>query len=66
MQSEIIFKNQWYTACAMRDGSLIVTRNRGKQSGVRLVGESAPHWIESIRTADDAKEAHMLCRACLD
>ena len=65
MQSEVIFKGRFYTACAMRDGSLVVTRNRGT-GGVRLVGESAPHWIENIRTAIDHSEAHMLCRALIE
>lgn len=65
MTSEVIFKGRHYTACAMRDGSLIVTRNR-KQGGIRLVGENAPHWIEHIRTAIDHSEAHMLCRALVD
>ena len=62
MQSEIIFKNAHYTACAMRDGSLIVTKNR-TQEGRRLIGENAPYWIDSIRTAVDSAEASALCRA---
>ena len=62
MQSEIIFKNAHYTACAMRDGSLIVTKNR-TQEGRRLIGENAPYWIDGIRTAVDSAEASALCRA---
>ena len=61
-QSQIIFKNATYTACAMRDGSLIVTKNK-TQEGRRMIGESAPYWIDNIKTAIDAKEAAALCRA---
>jgi len=60
-KSQVIFKSAHYTACAMRDGSLIVTNRAGK--GRRMIGENAPVWIESIRTAIDAKEASLLCRA---
>ena len=60
--SRIIFKNAHYTACAMEDGSLVVTRNRAK-GGVRLVGETAVIWIEHIETAIDSKEASALCKA---
>lgn len=62
MTNRIIFKNRTYTACAMQDGSLIVTKN-AKQEGRRLIGENAPVWIESIETAVDVQEAAMLCRA---
>lgn len=61
-KSEIIYKGPHYTACAMKDGSLIVTKNR-KQEGRRLVGENAPHWIEAIKTALDDKERAFICRA---
>lgn len=61
-KSEVIFKNAHYTACAMKDGSLIVTKNR-TQEGRRLIGENAPHWIQSIRDAVDSKEASFICRA---
>lgn len=60
--SEVIFKNRHYTACAMKDGSLIVTKN-DVQKGRQLVGENAPFWIEAIKTAIDSKEASMICRA---
>lgn len=59
--SRVIFKSAHYTACAMKDGSLIVTNQKGK--GRRLIGENAPCWIENIETAIDTKEANMLCRA---
>jgi hypothetical protein len=65
MKSQVIYKGQHYTACAMRDGSLIVTRNSAKAGGVRLVGAQAPIWIDSIRTAIDGDEAHALCRAVI-
>jgi hypothetical protein len=61
MKSRVIFKSAHYTACAMKDGSLIVTNRKG--IGRRLIGENAPYWIENIETAIDTKEAHMLCRA---
>ena len=64
-KSRIIFKNSHYTACAMQDGSLIITRNRGK-GGSQLVGPSAATWINKIETAIDAKEAAALCRALLN
>lgn len=61
-KSTIIFKNRFYTACEMKDGSLIVTKN-GAQKGRRLVGENAPYWIEALKTAVDSKEASLLCHA---
>ncbi len=61
-KSKIIFKNRTYTACEMKDGSLIVTKNK-TQEGRRLIGENAPHWIDSIKTAIDSKEAAVLCKA---
>ena len=60
--SEVIYKGRHYTACAMRDGSLCVTKNK-TQEGRRLIGDSAPYWIDNIRTAIDDSEAHALCRA---
>lgn len=60
--SRVIFKNNHYTACAMSDGSLIVTKNKTKE-GRRLIGENAPHWIDSIENAIDSKEASFICRA---
>lgn len=62
MKSSIIFKSGHYTACEMKDGSLVVTKNR-TQEGRRLIGENAPHWIDAIKTAMDSKEASVLCRA---
>ena len=61
-KSEIIFKSAQYTACEMKDGSLIVTKNK-TQEGRRMYGESAPYWIDCIKNAIDVKEAHVLCRA---
>lgn len=62
MKSEVIYKGRHYTACAMKDGSLIVTNNRtGK--GMRLIGENAPHWVDAIKTAIDDKERAFICRA---
>ena len=61
-KSSVIFKNAFYTACAMKDGSLIVTKNR-TQEGRRLIGENAFYWADSIKTAIDSKEASALCRA---
>lgn len=70
MQSEVIYNGRHYTACAMGDGSLVVTRNAGRRKsdgnlGARLVGDNAKHWITSIRTAIDDGEASMLCRVLL-
>jgi hypothetical protein len=62
-KSEVIFKNAHYTACAMRDGSLIVTRNKGNGGGSRLIGSNAASWIDAIRTAIDSREASSICRA---
>ncbi len=62
MKSTIIFKSPHFTAYEMSDGSLIVTKDK-TQEGRRLIGENALVWIESIKTAIDAKEAHVLCRA---
>lgn len=61
-KSKVIFKNAHYTACEMKDGSLVVTKNRTQQ-GARLVGENAPIWIENIKNAIDGKEASFLCKA---
>jgi hypothetical protein len=71
MQSHIIFQNQHYTASAMRDGSLIVERNRvqrtgvGSRRGICLKGEQAAQWVASIQESavHDKMEAHALCRA---
>jgi hypothetical protein len=54
--SSVIFENQHYAACTMRDGSLVITHKR-KRGGKRLVGDQAPVWIEAIKTADDASSA---------
>lgn len=62
--STIIFENQHYAACAMRDGSLVITHKR-KRGGKQLVGDQAPIWIEAIKTAGNASEANDLCRAFL-
>lgn len=64
----IIFKNQHYTACKMRDGSLVVTRNN-KQQGRRVLPEGAKIWIDSINGAvlfGDTGEANALCRAIVN
>jgi hypothetical protein len=67
----ILFKNQHYAACAMSDGSLVVTRNRKrgplKQSGVRLVGAQASEWVEHFTAeVDDPAICAALCRAILN
>lgn len=62
--SRVIFENQHYTACALRDGSLCVTSNHNRR-GVRLVGPQAETWIKAIETADDYREANTLCKAVL-
>ena len=60
--SKVIFENSHYSACFMRDGSLIVQKKRtGK--GYRLIGENAAIWADSIVTAIDKSEANALCRA---
>ena len=64
-KTTVIFQNQHYTACKMRDGSLVVTRNN-KQQGKRLVGPAALEWLDAIKTADDAREANALCRAIVN
>ena len=59
-----IFRNQHYTACVMRDGSLVVTKNN-KQEGKRIMPDGAKIWIDSINGAvllGDTAEAHALCR----
>lgn len=61
-KSSVIYKGRHYTACAMKDGSLIVTRN-GKQKGFQLIGDSASHWIDAIKTALDDKERAFICKA---
>lgn len=60
----MIHKGAHYTACMLRDGSLVVTRNR-KQGGVRLVGLEAAKWTNALATADGAAESNALCRAIL-
>jgi hypothetical protein len=60
--SNVIYKGSHYTACEMKDGALIVTKNR-TQEGRRLVGENAPYWIDAIKTAIDNKERGFICRA---
>ena len=70
-KSECIYAGRFYTAYAMRDGSLVVERKRPLKNGNRGARLSAdsPHnncadWIANIREAakDDPSEAHMLCR----
>ncbi len=65
MKSRIIYHGRHYTACAMRDGSLIVTRN-GKQGGVHVEPDLATSWIDAIVTAVDQREAAAMCRAILN
>ena len=60
MNSTVIFRSSIYTACAMRDGALIVTKNRTMQ-GRKL--EQASEWIDAIKTAIDVREGAALCRA---
>ena len=64
-KSSIIFKNQHYTACAMRNGLLIVTSN-SKQYGKMLTGQAAQDWINHINTALDSAESHAMCRAIVN
>lgn len=64
-QPAIIFKNQHYTACILRDGALVVTHNR-KRGGKHLVGAHAATWIDAIVTALDKSEANDLCRTLLN
>lgn len=65
MKSRIIYHGRHYTACAMKDGSLIVTRN-GKQGGVHVDPNQAATWIDAIVTAVDQREAAAMCRAILN
>jgi hypothetical protein len=64
MKSRVIFQNQHYTACHMRDGGLAVTHNR-KQGGKRLTGASVAEWVTALETALDTAEANDLCRVFL-
>jgi hypothetical protein len=64
INSRVIFQNQHYSACAMRDGSLVITHKR-KRGGKRLIGDQAKIWINAIETATDASEANDLCRVFL-
>lgn len=70
-KSEVIFKNGRYTASAMKDGSLIIERNKALkngQKGIRMIGPNTKHWIANIREAvanGDNDEAAMLCRCAL-
>lgn len=63
-KSMVIYVGPHYTACAMSDGKLVISRNR-KGGGRYLDGAEAAKWAEAIRTAHDATEAHMLCSAIL-
>lgn len=65
MKTSVLFENAHYQACALPDGSLVVSRKRKRhgQRGIRLIGGEAPKWIEALKTADDADEANALCRA---
>lgn len=64
VRSRVIFENAHYTACAMRDGSLVVTR-KCTLGGKRLIGPQAAEWINAIETALDSAEGAALCRAVL-
>jgi hypothetical protein len=63
--SKIIFDNQHYTACELRDGSLVVTHKR-KRGGVRLIGSEAAIWLDAIKTVLDASEGNALCRVIVN
>lgn len=65
MKPRIIFKGTHYTACAMKDGSLIVTSNR-KQGGKCLKGPQAQEWIDAIEQEDDKDIQHELCKAVIN
>ena len=60
-KSEIIFKDALYTAYAMKNGALLVTKNRKKEGRCLVCG--AASYINDIRTAVDRKEASALRRA---
>lgn len=62
--SKVIYNGPHFTACEMKGGSLIVTKNR-KQEGRCVTGEDASHWINAIKTALDNKEADLICRVIL-
>jgi hypothetical protein len=64
VKSRVIFQNQHYTACHMRDGALVVTHNR-KRGGRRLVGPQVAEWVAALETALDPSEANDLCRVFL-
>ncbi len=66
MKSKVIFQNQHYTACHMRDGSLIVTHNR-KQGGKRMAAghPQLAEWLEALGQTLDAAEGNQLCRVFL-
>ena len=66
MKTKEIFRNCHYSACVMRDGSLVVTSN-AVQKGICLApGETAEEWIHAIETAIDDGERHALCRALMN
>jgi hypothetical protein len=70
LKTRVIFENSHYQACALPDGSLVVTGKRrkdGQARGIHLVGPTAKDWIQSIECAlqFDASEASALCRALM-
>lgn len=62
MQSAIIHKGTFYTACTVND-SLVVTKNRNQQGRI-VVGDTAKEFIDAIKSAIDSNEAETLCK-CL-
>lgn len=67
-KSIIVFENQHYEACVMRDGALIVMhkhKQHGRQ-GVRVTSPEADKWIDAITTSMDKDEAREICRVILN
>ena len=64
-KSRVLFQNQHYAACLMRDGALIV-QNLRKGTGRRLLGSQVADWATAIEAALDRGEANDLCRGFLE
>ena len=59
--SSVLFENGNYSACFMRDNSLIV-QNKRTGKGYRMIGENAAIWADNIKNAIDKSEANLLCK----
>ena len=64
MKTNLIFENQYYSACTL-DNDLIVQSKRSSK-GIRMLGDDAKDYINSIMAAIDDDERSFICKSLLN